>query len=84
MAEQKSALPVSNVEVLLALIERGSREAYKYVSEPPQTFNVEGLRSHFARLYSYCEELVGIAEAARAQDQANAEKNGTAPADQVN
>ena len=83
MSENKS-LPVPPVEVLLALLERGSRELHTLIVNPPQQFPVEALRSHVARLYSYTDELVNIADAARAQAAAEAEKNGAAPADQVN
>lgn len=83
MSEQKSLpVPVPPVEVLLALLERGSRELHTLIVNPPQQFPVEALRSHVARLYSYTDELVNIAEAARAK--AEAEGNGAAPADQVN
>ena len=78
------SLPVAPVEVLLALLERGSRELHTLIVNPPQQFPVEALRSHVARLYSYTDELVNIADAARAQAAAEAEKNGAAPADQVN
>jgi hypothetical protein len=84
MSDNPNSFPVSQAEVLMSLLERGSRELHEFICKPPQNFPVEGLRSHIARLYSYSEELVGIAEAARAQAQADAEKNGTAPADQVN
>lgn len=77
MSETKS-LPVSNAEVLLALLERGSRELHEFICKPPQNFPVEGLRGHIARLYSYSEELVALADAARAQAHADAEKNVTA------
>ncbi|HVT27679.1 MAG TPA: hypothetical protein VHE81_06635 [Lacipirellulaceae bacterium] len=84
MSEAKAALPTSNVEVLLALLERGARELHTLIVNPPQQFPVEALRSHVARLYSYTDELVNMAEAARAKAQADAEANGAAPAEQVN
>lgn len=84
MSEKQAHVGVSNAEVLLALLERGSRELHEFICKPPQNFPVEGLRSHIARLYSYSEELVAIADAARAQAAADAEKAGVAPADQVN
>lgn len=83
MSETKT-LPVSNVEIILALIERISRDIHDYVSKPQQSFSPEAVRSECAKLYSMSEELVGLAEAARAKAQADAEKNGAAPAAQAN
>jgi hypothetical protein len=84
MSEPKT-LPVSNVEIILALLERISRDIHDYVSKPqPQPFNAEAVRSECAKLYAVSEELVAMADAARAKAQADAGANGSAPADQVN
>jgi hypothetical protein len=44
----------------------------------------ESIRTHLAGMYSNAESLVELAEEARAKAQADAEKNGNAPAEQVN
>jgi hypothetical protein len=84
MSDAKS-LPVSNVEVILALLERISRDIHDYVSKPqPQPFNAEAVRSECAKLYAVSEELVAMAEAARAKAQSDADAKGVAPAEAVN
>lgn len=88
MSDTKNALPAPPHEILLALLDYLSRQLSNYTGNPPDAsrggISPEGIRTHVGRMYQCAESLVDLAEAARAKAQADAEKNGEAPADQVN
>jgi hypothetical protein len=84
MADQKVELPAPPAEILLALLETSSRKLTQFFDNPQQNIPVEMIRTHIGRMFSFADQLVAIAEEHRAKAAADAEKNGEAPADQVN
>ena len=85
MSEAKDTIAAPKHKILLALLESDARQLHSYLTNPPPNgLSPESVRSHLANMYSNAESLVELAEEARAKAQADAEKNGNAPAEQVN
>lgn len=87
MSEPKDAVDAPKHVVLMALLETDARQLHDYLTIPERQqggLSPEGILRHVARMYSNAEALVELADKARASAQAEAEKNGNAPAEQVN
>ena len=81
----KLELPVPYHVVVLSVLEVMARQLQNHIATPPNgMMSPEDIRTHIAKMYQSAEVLVSLAETARAKAQADAEKNGEAPAEQVN